>query len=235
MPAIVCMFRNTGDGDPFNRSSPDLQGVEPEYHQAPKNGFNAQALVDVNVEGAILVYVSFEDDMSALAAICALSRTNLVKTHARIGVLLRESSNEELIPQTDLNLALIKPVQQALVVRELEDPGTGQMIADLIDVRQGNGFFSAVLSWPGLATSYKTVRECFGQMFGERVLVVGLSKKVGSGWHSVSNPPASAQMEDGDRIVYIAAQDLSDEEVESFSMVLGATSRINRALSEAEA
>ena len=140
-----------------------------------------------------------------------------------------------MIPQTDLNLALIKPVQQALVVRELEDPGTGQMIADLIDVRQGNGFFSAVLSWPGLATSYKTVRECFGQMFGERVLVVGLSKKVGSGWHSVSNPPASAQMEDGDRIVYIAAQDLSDEEVESFSMVLGATSRINRALSEAEA
>lgn len=230
MPPIVCMFRNTGDENPFTREIAELEGIIPEYHQAPHNGFNPRAFADVNIEQAVQVYVSFEDDMAAIAVVGALSRTGLAKTQSSVAILLRESSNEDLIPNTDLNLQIIRPVQQALAVRELEDPGAGQAVADLIDVRKGSTLFSVVLPYPGLDASYRAVRECFHQVFESRVLPIGFSVKGASGWEASLNPSDDARVKEGNRLLYIAKEDLSDKEASSFSEALGISSRINNKL-----
>ena len=212
--SIICAFRNTGDKNPFEQYKDLLNGHAPEYHQIGSEGVTRRTFADINAAEAAHIYVMYNDDISAVGFIGALSR---VKTNAHIALLLREPENAELVPRTSLNIRVIHPVQPYLAVREMEDPGTGAIVSQLMDVTKEGSLFSVDIR--GLAQPYSSVRAALKSVCPAGMPIGYVVPHEGD-WQSFVTPSDDALLPRGSRLVYIAPRDLTGEQEASFRKVL---------------
>lgn len=210
---IVCCFRNTGDKNPFEGELSQFHGVTPEYLQAGSKGFGVKTLEAANAQHAHHIYVTTDDDTSAIGIIGALSR--VVKT-ASVAVLLREKASAEMVPATNLDIRIILPVQAMLAVREMEDPGSGAAISELLDVENGESIYSLLLNTDAMIL-FGVAKEVFERLVGSKAILLGTARHEKGNWKPRLRPPMNHELGQGDRLVYIADQDLSEDEVKAIN------------------
>jgi voltage-gated potassium channel len=214
--AVVCCFRNTGDKNPFDGDLTFIHGVMPEYVQAGPNGFTLKTFQAAKAADAHHIYVMTDDDTTAIGIVGALSHLNV---KAPVAVLLREKSSEELIPDTKLDLRIILPAQAMLAVREMEDPGAGAAVAELIDVERDESIYSFEVVVDGVR-EYKTARTAFETIFGDRGILLGIARRNGAGWKTTLRAPAHEAVHAGDRIIYVADADFNQDDIKHFNVTL---------------
>lgn len=213
-PSVVGCFRNTGDRNPFDRDA--VEKVHPEYVQAA-NGFNRAILLDAGVEHASEIYVFADDDTTAIGIVSIMSRLTV---SARVVLLLQEEANVESVPEVDLDLHVIPPIQAVLAVREMGDPGTNVTIRELLS-SGGPTIYSVALT--EASTSYADAKHTFGTLFPNTILIGYCRMNTDGTWKpELVTAAGDAQIGQGDCLVYLATHDLSDTERTSFNRALAA-------------
>lgn len=212
---VVGCFRNTGEKNPFDRHS-DYPDFLPDYIQVGDGGFNRQSLLDAGAHTAAQIYISAADDALSIGIVGFLSRLNC---SARVVLLLHEEASTEGIPDTNLDLHVIPPVQSLLAVREMGDPGTGAAVIELLSTG-GSTIYSIALTE---ASTYRIARAAFEGAFGHAILLGYCSQDDDREW--VSNlvvADQEAALRKGDRLIYMAGKDLTSVEEELFATRLKA-------------
>ncbi len=213
-PTIVGCFRNTGEHNPFHGKT-GYGRAKLEYVQASSSGFTRQVLCDAGVERARQIYVTAADDTVAIGVVCILSQ---LRVRSRVAVILRKEESVDMVPHSGLDLVVVRPVTAALAVREMEDPGTGSVIQELLSAGVGHSLYSCPVR---LARTYGEAEELCRNAFGSRMIVLGFSRKDAHGaWQPSLAPDRSTQLEENDQLIYVAERDLSSEEEGRF---IGAT------------
>jgi voltage-gated potassium channel len=218
-PKVVGCFRNTGDRNPFTRTG-DYHGIVPEYVQADAT-FNRRALQAANVEGASHIYVMCDEDATAIGIICLLSQFNV---SAPVALVLREPASIEMIPECQLRLRVITPVQSALAVREMEDPGTNVVIQELVSTGRTESIHSLCIEQAPTngCGEYSGVKASFERKFGEQALLIGFVRTVGKTDVPHIRPAGNTKMLAGDRLIYIADKDFSEGDERDFNRAVAA-------------
>ena len=213
-PQIVCCFRGN-DNNPLDKFKDELRGAIVRYSQVGDSGFTQKVFTDVSAREAEHIYVMCNNDITAIGVIGALSR---LRTKARVALILREQSSAELVPETNLLLRLIPPMQAKIAVREMEDPGTGAALAELSDVQSGETIFTLKIPFPphtsvGHETSFGKIRKIFEEIFGSRAILIGFSDPGGK---PNIRPREEARVLEGARLLYISDRDLTAEDEGTF-------------------
>ena len=215
---IVGCFRNTGDRNPFERLASLFKGNLPEYIQANGSGFSREVLGSANVEQASQIYIALEDDAAAIGMVCGLSRLAI---KAPVVLMVRDRAISDLLPPVSFDLRIIYPIQATLAVREMEDPGTAQALEHLSDVSVGEAIYSLPVTVQN-GTEFLKVGDVFTRMFGDEALLLGFANRRGGSHIPHIRPPKTEVVGNGDRVLYIADRDFSDEQVRAFNLALAA-------------
>lgn len=215
VPTVVGCFRNTGDKNPFLGVN-GFGRATLEYVQTLPSGFTLDTFKKANAEQARHIYVMADDDAMAIGIICMLSHLSIP---CRVALILKQESSVAMVPQCNLDLAIIRPVTAALAVREMEDPGTASAIQELLSVGVGHSLYS--LRVKTTVAKYGVASSLLRTLSNGAALPIGFSRQDVEGVWSVRMSPSDYDLVSfNDCLLYIAERDLSDAQMQEFEAKL---------------